>query len=362
MRSRFWRTVGVTALLAVGVVGVGWFAVAVLPGWAVGHDAAGLSVAERVAALNTARGHGITLISALGALVVAGFGIDRHFLDKDKQRLEHDKQRLDQDKHLTGLFDTATARLAAAEPISRAGGVRTLFRLMAASPPDHPLVVASICDMLRLHAVAGRPDGRLPADLIAGVEALRDRPIRPESRPLDLIGVRLPESDWRGARLIGARFADATSHADLRGADLTNADLTAAECSGTGLQEAILRGAVLTRTDFTEADLTEASLTDADAVGARLANALLLRADLRGANFRGADLRRARLRGARLGAADGIGTDLTDADLTDTDLTGTDLREVRGLTDAAVRAAVVDGETKLPAGVAHPRLPRDRPR
>jgi len=354
MRSRWWRTLAITALVGAGVVVVGWFALAVLPGWAVGSTAQ-LSATERATELGTARGQSITLVSALGALVVAGFGIDRHFLDKDKQRL-------DRDKHLTEQFDNAIGRLTATDPLARAGGVRTLFRLMVASSTDHTLVAASICDMLRQYAIPGTSDRyRLPLDLIAGVEALRDRPARPESGPLDLTGVQLPGSDWHGARLIGARFADAISPADLSGADLSDADLSEARCGGIGLRRTNLRHATLTGTDLTGADLTDAELVGADAVRAQLANAVLTGAELSGANLRNADLHRARLRGARMAAGRSV-TDLTGANLSETDLTGVDLSAVHGLTDAQVGTAIVDNDTTFPAGVNHPRLRPDPPR
>ncbi len=353
MRSRWWRTLAVTALAGVGLVVVGWLVLSVLPSWAVGSTAQ-LSVTERETALSTARGQSITLVSALGALVLVGFGVDRHFLDKDKQRL-------DKDKHLTEQFDNAIGRLTSTDPLARVGGVRTLFRLMVTSPSDHMLVVASICDMLRLYAVPGASDGpRLPPELAAGVQALRDRPARPEPEPLNLCGVVLPESDWHGALLVGARFANHTSFADLSGANLSETDLTESECNLVQLRKANLRDARLIRADLTGADLTGAGLTGTDATGARLTNAVLRDVDLSGAKLCGADLRRARLHGARMGTGERW-ADLTGADLTETDLTGTDLSQVCGLTDAQVSSAIVDNGTKLPVGVNHPRLRRDPP-
>ncbi|MQY18547.1 pentapeptide repeat-containing protein [Nocardia macrotermitis] len=437
MRSRWLRTITLLIVLGVGMVGVAWFTMVVLPGWVVGTDADHMTATARQSAKSAVQDNSIKLLGGLGTLLVAGFGIDRLFLDRDKQRIEQDKQRLDNDKHMTGQFNDATTHLAATEPNERANGVRTLFRLMVASPTDHMLVVAALCDMLRHCAIAGPPDRRrLPADLTAAVTALRDRPQRPESQPLDLIGVQLPGSDWRGAQLRGAHFAEpgriselpggksagggvaaglsggnsvygvgavpstgvysphrigaarpgvgtaglmgtnpvgdggtATSAgtspveennvATLSGADFTGADLSETHCTGVDFTRAVFRDANLSGADLADANLGAADLVGANATDAHFVNAQFADADLRGTTLRGAQLRRARLRGARFGtvpdAPDSV-TDLTGANLDEAVLEGVDLRDVRGLTDAAIRTAIVDGNTKLPAGVRHPRL------
>ncbi|WP_433656883.1 pentapeptide repeat-containing protein [Nocardia sp. CA-128927] len=363
MRSRWWRTAVGTVLLGAGMVVAGWLVIVLLPQWALGADVTRLSPMERITALSTARGQAITAVSGIGALVLVTVAMDKHFLEKDKQRLDRDKQRLDVDKHLTGQFDAAMGRLIAEHPRARAGGVRTLARLVAVSEVDHMLGIASLCDLLRELAVPqSTTPQRLGDDLVAAVAALRERPARPESAPLDLAGVFLPGSDWRDARIRGVRFSDTGTHADLGGADFTRADLTEALCRGVRLTGAVLHETILTRTDLSDADLADVDLTEAKAEDITLTNAVLTGADLRGANLRGAMLRRARMRGARIGETNGVRTDLTGTNLDEADLTGTDLSAAQGLTDNAVRTAIVDSETKLPPGVHHPRLRPDRPR
>ncbi|GAA5043059.1 pentapeptide repeat-containing protein [Nocardia callitridis] len=315
-------------MAVVAVAAAGWL-VLVAPGWVVGADADLMSPTERASALNNARGQCLTFVTTMGGLVVIAYGVNRYYLEKDKQHLEHDKQRLDNDKHLTGLFDSAAARLASTDPTVRAGAVRTLARLMGDSPRDHMAVRDTVCDVLRHYAHTSTSAGGIGAspEIVAAVDALRQRPPRVEPRPLDLTEVQLPRAD-----LIGANLADAI---------LPCADLIGAKLSRAQLIRAVLTGA----------DLTEATLEHADATGAVLARSNMPRADLTGAILREADLRRSVLYCATLRFAD-----LTDADLTDTDLRGADLRETTGLTEAAVRETIVDADTRLPSGIGHPRL------
>jgi uncharacterized protein YjbI with pentapeptide repeats len=303
--------VGVVVAAVVVLGALSWFVVVLLPGWTAGGDVARLPPAERLTAVGAVRTQWITWTSVITGLGVGAYGVYRFYLDKDKQRL-------DQDKHLTGLFDSATGRLESDDPTVRAGGLRTLFRLMTDSPRDHQPVVDTLCDVLRQRA-ADSAAGRLPRDVVAAADALRDRPDRPEIRPVDLAGVRLPGVRWPGIRL---------PHADLGSVCLDGADLT---------------GAVLTGADLAGADLGKAKLAGVTAAGATLKNAVLTGADLSSANLRDADLTRARLQGATV-----AGADFTGADLTDADLRGVDLRTTTGLTGASLERAVVDGDTVLP--------------
>ncbi|GAA1028043.1 MULTISPECIES: pentapeptide repeat-containing protein [Amycolatopsis] len=319
-----WLRVLVAGLSLVVIIGgLSWFVVVLLPEWTVGHDVSALSPSERLATVGSVRAQWITWTSVITGLGVGAYGVYRFYLDKDKQRL-------DQDKHLTGLFDSATGRLESDDATVRAGGLRTLFRLMVDSPRDHTAVVDTVCDVLR-HRAHSDGDGPLPRDVAAAADALRDRPDRPEARPLDLAGIRLPEARWRGIRLAGAELAGIR----LERAELTGADLT---------------GAILT-----DADLSGANLVGSSGAGAQLRNAVLAEADLSSADLREADLTRARLRGANL-----TRTVLTRANLADTDLGGTDLHDALGVTSSAVRGAIVDDKTVLPPGVDHPRLRASR--
>ncbi|MFE1591954.1 pentapeptide repeat-containing protein [Nocardia sp. NPDC058705] len=322
----------------------------VAPGWVIGP--ATMTPAERVTAETAVRGQLIAsvgvlsaLASVLSALAVIKFGVSRHYL-------EQDKQRLDVEKHLIGWFDSAAGRLAAEESYVRAAGVRTLFEFMLGSPRDHMLALESICDILRRFAVAPTDPTRTPEhplEVRAAVAALRGRPDRDET-PLDLTGVWLRGVDLPGVRLRGVRLGrDEHRTADMTGADLTDADLTGAKWAHAQLAGAILRRARLVGAQLDRADLTGADLTEASGAGVHLTDAVLFTADLTRADLTGANLRGARLCGAVMDS-----TDLTGADLIGADLTGTDLRTVIGLTEAMVRAAVVDSTTALPPGIGHP--------
>jgi pentapeptide repeat protein len=314
---------GVRVLLVVVsvivVVVVVWFVLGPLPGWIAGPEADRLGLGERLALVGSVRGQCIQLVSVSGGLATVVYGTRRYFLDREKQRLERDK-------YVTDRFSAAVGHLGSTDETVRAGGVRTLARIMADSPRDHQWVVDTLVDALR-HWSTERADhrGRVPDDVAAAAAALRARPDRDEAR-LELVEVHLPEVNLRGARLDGA--------------DLTEADLKGAILSG-----ARLAGATLPRADLQEADLSNADLGRADLGSADLRHAILT-----GANLTGADLSRARLSGTALARCRFEGAELTGADLR-----GADLREAVGLTAEAVRKAITDHHTEVPDGMAHPR-------
>jgi uncharacterized protein YjbI with pentapeptide repeats len=351
MRLR-WVRVGIVLVALVIAVGVlGWFFMVVLPAWATNADAGRVPVAQWISEKDNVRGRCLTLISVLTGLVVAAFGVRRYSAEKEQQRL-------DRDKHLTGVFDSAAGRLESADPTVRAAALRTLFRLMVDSPRDHMLVVNTFTDVLRQRAprpteVESETFLRLPPDVVAALDGLRDRPDREEPRPIDLVGIRVPGADLRQVRLAGAVLGeeDADRGADLTGADLRGADLSTILWRRGELAGADLRDAALVNADLTEANLSRTRLAGGRAANVCLAGAILYDADLTGVDLRGANLRRARFRGARLD-----GTDLTEANLTGADLAGTDLSRVVGFTNDALREALVDSETTLPTGLRHPRL------
>ncbi|MFD3506648.1 pentapeptide repeat-containing protein [Nocardia sp. NPDC058666] len=344
------QRVGIVAAVCLSIILVtvaGWLVLAA-PQRLTSGETAGLSAAERLAAIATVRDQMIKFVTAMGALILTGLGLYRYWLDKAKQRL-------DEDKHLIGWFDSAAGRLAAEEPNGRAAGVRTLFKLMLDSARDHMLALESICDILRRYAVAPADPTQTPIehslDVTAAAAALRDRPDRDET-PLDLTGVWLRDVDLRGVRLRGAQLGRAEHRtADLAGADLTEADLTAAKWPHAQLARAVLHRARLTSAHLDNADLTGANLTEASCAGIQLPNAVLFTADLTRADLTAANLRGVRFRGAIMES-----TDLTDADLTAANLAGTDLRTVIGLTESMVRAAIVDSTTALPPNIGHPNL------
>jgi uncharacterized protein YjbI with pentapeptide repeats len=309
-----------------------WFVGVPVSEWAVGPQGSDLSRTDWLTAVNNTRSSLLTGLNVAVGIVVAGFGVRRYFLDRDKQRLE-------EDKHLIGQFDAAWGRLASEDPLIRANALRTLFRLMTDSERDRPLVLRSVCDLLRQRTGAETP-GRPSPDITAAVDVLRERAHRDERDPLDLTDVHLPSADLEGAVLRGASFGTESvltsaklSDADLRDVVLTSADLTGAQLRAVKLDGASLDGAVL----------TSAALAGAQAPGASFSNVSFLDADLTGTNLRGADLRRAVFRGAQLGHAD-----VTGADVTDADLTGVDLSATAGLTRAMLAAAVTDAATAVP--------------
>lgn len=241
----------------------------------------------------TFRGQLTTLIGICNATALAAFTINKHFLDREKQR--------------TDIFNGAIAHLASADPVIRAGGVRALNRMMTYSTEDRHRVLETLADLLRRSndlRPGQNPNHNVPSDIAAILIALRERRVRDGDPALDLGGIRLP---------------------------------------GTALHDIDLQGAHMTSADLTRADLRRTVLRDAD-----LEHATLVNADLTGADLRGARLHRARLVGAVLTTVNLSGADFTEAALTGADLRGTDLREAIGLTSEHIDSAHTDSTTILP--------------
>lgn len=106
-------------------------------------------------------------------------------------------------------------------------------------------------------------------------------------------------------------------------------------CAGCDLSGAHLRVARLPGADLAGADLSQADLISAD----------LGRTNLTGANLTNANLIRASLVGANL-----TGTRMAGANLTRTHIEDTDLTAAIGLTQAQLRLACGNANTKLPTG------------
>lgn len=104
------------------------------------------------------------------------------------------------------------------------------------------------------------------------------------------------------------------------------------DLSGAHLRVARIAGANLAGADLSKADLISADLGRTDLTGASLANANLIRASLVGATLTGARFE---------------GANLTRTHIEDTDLTG-----AIGLTQAQLRLACGNANTKLPAGLS----------
>jgi Pentapeptide repeats (8 copies) len=117
-----------------------------------------------------------------------------------------------------------------------------------------------------------------------------------------------------------------------------------------GLQRADLSGAYLQ-----EADLNFANLYRANLEGADLRSARLYQADLRAAKLKEAKLQKADLSRAYLTQAILEGANLAGANLRFANLKGVNLVGVRNLTDAQLRTAYGDSDTKLPEGFDMPK-------
>jgi uncharacterized protein YjbI with pentapeptide repeats len=135
----------------------------------------------------------------------------------------------------------------------------------------------------------------------------------------------------------------------LNKADLQNADLSEASMRGARLAEANLKGA-----DLSVAHLEGAVFTDANLEGAKLYNAFLapqgdsatlaIRANFTRVDFRHAWLSGLDVEGARFDYAK---------------LCGTDLTSVTNLTQKQIDSAIVDSDTKLPAGLVASKVSHD---
>ena len=156
---------------------------------------------------------------------------------------------------------------------------------------------------------------------------------------------RVPTQDLRTSR--GA------AHENLSGKDLAQANLTNADLKHVRLVEANLAEAILVGANLFRAGLRKARLQGADLTGTNLREAEMHEADLTGSKLDGASLDGARLTGAnltnaRVYDASLISTDLTGASLDGARLEGTDLQRTTGLTQAQLRLACGNAETKLP--------------
>lgn len=87
---------------------------------------------------------------------------------------------------------------------------------------------------------------------------------------VDLEGLRIPFSRWRGANFSGTVLRNADCH----GADLAEADFSRADLTGANLRDADLRGANFTGADLSQTDLRGARVDGAQFRGAHLSQTL----------------------------------------------------------------------------------------
>ena len=184
---------------------------------------------------------------------------------------------------------------------------------------------------------------RLTRETFSAVERMDDVNLA-HSRGDDLVfaGKILSTVRFRNATYMYPSFRDAVlGCCDFTDAVMRDADFSGVAAAGTIRDPertggsprffSVFRRATLPGFTAVEAGLDEADFSDAD-----LTNAIFTGASLCRANFSGADLSGARWNGA--------------------DLRGADLRDTRGLTGDALRLAVLDETTQLPAGLAGPAV------
>ena len=226
--------------------------------------------------------------------------------------------------------------------------------LSGADLSDAVLTNANLTDALL--AGASFSDARLDGADLAGADLDSADLAGTDLSGISMAGVAAGDADLGGARLSDADLSEADlSGADLAGAELGSADLADATLEGADLSGADLNGAALGGADLTGIEggsliASGASLEGADLTGAVLGGADLRSAAAAGAVLADADLSRAELADLSAPDADLSGSDLTSAtlrgaDLTGADLTGarlsdTNLRNVAGLTDAMLAAAL----------------------
>jgi uncharacterized protein YjbI with pentapeptide repeats len=173
---------------------------------------------------------------------------------------------------------------------------------------------------------------------------------------LETNGKEGKQADLERVNLQGANF----SGANLQKADLHEANLQKADLGEADLQEAYLEGA-----NLQEADLRKANLKEAFLYMVNFQEATLYKANLQKANLEGANLRQANLIRANLQQADLAGTKLHKADMSKADMQNTVLDGVKGLAEANLKHANIEGATGLlgnefaQADVTGTKLPDD---
>jgi hypothetical protein len=265
-------------------------AVFFLPRLLLDWDLAGGGVSDRARAVNEIRAG---LLQAVGGLVVIGGVL-----------LTWRQLQVSRAGHVTDAFSAAITHLGDPDLNVRLGGIYALERIARTSRHDRRAIEEVLCLFVK---------NRDTPDVNVALLVLGRR--RPAGGVLTLDRARLSGVRLQFARLRHADLHDAhldRAHlfgVDLEGADLTGADLTGAILVDAKLATADLRDATLVGVVVTGVDIARTDLSGADLTGARLDRATLTKADLRGANF-------------------------ADTVLADADLTG----------------AVVDDDTRWPAG------------
>ncbi|MEV0396908.1 pentapeptide repeat-containing protein [Polymorphospora rubra] len=273
--------------------------------------------------------------------------------------------RLSRRGQLTDRYLKVVALLASDKVHERVGGVFAAEQIMEESEKDHATIVEVLSSFVRewsghqaypddrglpeswVRCGRRKSEVRLPADVQTALTVLGRRPMRFESRRLDLSGADLRNADLRGANLRDAILVRTMlDDADLFGADLSRANLHHASLA--------------------YADLRTGSLNRAYMVGCTLRGAYLppdmrsiylVGADCSGANF-GEHLENARINSCCLNRAYFFRCNLTGAGFAQVDARNTFFALGRtsdendmpamGMTASQLERVVINSSTVLP--------------
>ena len=159
----------------------------------------------------------------------------------------------------------------------------------------------------------------------------------PIAYQVDLTGASLPNLDWRGRNLKGAKL----HKTDLSKGIFCEEDLSQLSFDRVNLWSAKLRNTILRGSKFYEVDLRKADLTAADLRGATLTQPKLSNAIFAGAKLQGVSIERTKLSYWKMGqlkaTIDLSNIDMTGARLADVEFSGVDMSNAV-LTDASFLA------------------------
>jgi uncharacterized protein YjbI with pentapeptide repeats len=313
---------------------------------------------DRYKAINDTRTGLVAAVIAVGAAGGLGYTARTYRLSQQGQFTDRYAKAIEQ----LGNRDSVEVRL---------GGIYALERLMRDSKDDQPTIVEVLAAYVREKARAPVPTSLGPAtDVQAALTVLGRRTPVDDETHIDLEGAHLENAQLPGARLEGVTLAGARlelamlagahlENAKLPRANLDGASLIAAHLEGASLAGAHLKGAMLARANLEHASLTYAELENASLQHANLERAFLMAAHLESATLAHANLRDANLVSAHLNEANLEGahlerTWLERASLQGAHLEGADLTTAFGVTQAQVYSAILDKDTKIPAGLVHP--------
>jgi uncharacterized protein YjbI with pentapeptide repeats len=182
--------------------------------------------------------------------------------------------------------------------------------------------------------------------------------IRLDLHKISVPGLKLREANLEKAILWGSDLDGAGLWgANLKGTDLGGTSLNGADLENANLSESLLwvsndeepkRPSSLVKTRLTRANLSKATLVGANMAQADLQDADLSHANLINANLAGAHLTGASLEDAKFKFANLEEAVLLGANVNRVDFSGANLKHSMGLTDAQLKSAVLDSDTRMP--------------